>query len=48
MLERTDHTLARWQLIEAESKRYARVRVIETVVAEIEQGLRTRSLDPPV
>src|SRR6266508_650988 len=25
MLERTDHALARWQLVEAESKRYARV-----------------------
>jgi polyphosphate kinase 2 (PPK2 family) len=48
MLERTDHGLARWQLVEAESKRYARVKVIETVVAEIEQGLRTRNLDPPV
>jgi AMP-polyphosphate phosphotransferase len=48
MLERTDHALARWQLVEAESKRYARVKVIETVVAEIEQGLRTRGLDPPV
>ena len=48
MLERTDHTLAPWQLIEAESKRYARVKVLERVVAEIEQGMRTRSLDPPV
>jgi len=47
MLERTDHPLARWQLVEAESKRYARVKVIETVVAEIEQGMRTRGVDPP-
>jgi AMP-polyphosphate phosphotransferase len=48
MLERTDHALARWQLVEAESKRYARVKVIETVVAEIEQGMGTRGLDPSV
>jgi len=47
MLERTDHRLARWQLVEAESKRYARVKVIETVVAEIEEGIRSRKLDPP-
>jgi polyphosphate kinase 2 (PPK2 family) len=36
MLERTDHDLARWQLVEADSKRYARVKVIEAVIAEIE------------
>ena len=39
MLARTDHEPhARWHLIEAESKRYARVKVIETVIAEIEAG----------
>jgi AMP-polyphosphate phosphotransferase len=42
MLERTDHPLARWHLVEANSKRWARVKVIETVIAEIERGLRTR------
>jgi len=41
MLERTDHELARWHLVEADSKRYARVKVIETVVAEIEKGMRS-------
>ena len=46
MLERTDHSLAPWQLIEAESKRYARVRVVETVVAEIERGMAARGFDP--
>ena len=40
MLERTDHDLGPWQLVEAESKRYARVKVIETTVAEIERGTR--------
>src|SRR4029078_5012137 len=39
MLERTDHRHAPWQLVEAESKRYARVTVIETVNAEIERGM---------
>jgi polyphosphate kinase 2 (PPK2 family) len=47
MLERTDHPLARWQLIEAESKRYARVRVVETAIAEIEQGMQARGFEPP-
>ena len=47
MLERTDHPLARWHLVEAESKRYARVRVVETAIAQIEQGMRDRGFDPP-
>jgi polyphosphate kinase 2 (PPK2 family) len=46
MLERTDHSLAPWQLIEAESKRHARVKVVETVVAEIERGMLERGFDP--
>jgi polyphosphate kinase 2 (PPK2 family) len=47
MLERTDHPLARWHLIEADSKRFARVRVVETAIDEIEQGMRDRGFDPP-
>jgi polyphosphate kinase 2 (PPK2 family) len=47
MLERTDHPLARWHLIEAESKRYARVKVVETAIGEIEQGMRDRGFEPP-
>jgi polyphosphate kinase 2 (PPK2 family) len=47
MLERTDHPLARWHLIEADSKRYARVAVVEQAIAEIEQGMRDRGFDPP-
>jgi AMP-polyphosphate phosphotransferase len=47
MFERTDHTQARWQLVEAESKRYARVKVIETVNAEIERGMRERGFPVP-
>jgi AMP-polyphosphate phosphotransferase len=46
MLERTDHDLARWQLVEAESKRYARVKVVETAIAEIERGMRKHGIEP--
>jgi AMP-polyphosphate phosphotransferase len=38
---------ARWHLIPAESKRYARVAVIDTVIAEIEAGMRRHGLEPP-
>src|SRR3954447_2507708 len=47
MLERTDHELARWQLVEGDSKRWARVKVLETVVREIENGMRERGFQPP-
>jgi AMP-polyphosphate phosphotransferase len=47
MLQRTDHELARWQLIEADSKRWARVKVLETVIQEIELGMRERGFEPP-
>ena len=47
MLERTDHPLAPWHLIEGESKRYARVKVVETAIAEIERGMRERGFEPP-
>jgi AMP-polyphosphate phosphotransferase len=46
MLARTDHELGHWQLIEAESKPYARVRVIETAIAQIELGMRERGFEP--
>ena len=38
---------ARWHLIPAESKRYARVAVIETTISEIEQGMRRFGQEPP-
>ena len=46
MFERTDHEHARWHLVEAESKRFARVKVIETTIAEIEQGMRRHGIEP--
>lgn len=47
MLDRTDMPFAPWTLIEADSKRWARVKVVETVVAVIEAGMRTRGLVVP-
>jgi polyphosphate kinase 2 (PPK2 family) len=38
---------ARWHLIPAESKRYARVAVIEAVISEIEDGMRRQDMEPP-
>jgi AMP-polyphosphate phosphotransferase len=46
MLERTDHVHGRWQLVEADSKRFARVKVIETTIREIEAGMRERGFEP--
>jgi AMP-polyphosphate phosphotransferase len=47
MLARTDTDWAPWQLVEGDSKRWARVKVIETVNAEIEAGMRAHGFDPP-
>jgi AMP-polyphosphate phosphotransferase len=47
MLERTDHELAHWQLVEGDSKRWARVKVLETAIREIELGMRERGFEPP-
>src|SRR5690606_11607894 len=38
MFDRTESSHSRWHVISAESKRYARVEVIRTVIAEIEAG----------
>ena len=47
MLERTDHEAAPWDVVEAESKKYARVKVVETVIERIEAGMRARGVEPP-
>jgi polyphosphate kinase 2 (PPK2 family) len=47
MLARTDHPLAPWDLIEAENKRFARVKVLETVIARIEAGMRQHGIEVP-
>jgi polyphosphate kinase 2 (PPK2 family) len=47
MFERTDQEVAPWHLVEAESKKYARVKVVETVIARIEEGMRAAGIEPP-
>jgi polyphosphate kinase 2 (PPK2 family) len=47
MLQRTDTPFAPWSLVEGDSKRWARVKVVETVTAAIEAGLRDRGLTVP-
>ncbi len=47
MLERTDIPEARWHVVPGESKRYARVFVMETVIEEIERGCALRGFEVP-
>lgn len=47
MLDETDRPDAPWTLVEAENKRWARVKVVETVVEAIEDGLRRHGLSTP-
>jgi polyphosphate kinase 2 (PPK2 family) len=46
MLEHTDHKHARWRLIAADSKPYARVAVLHTVIDALERGLRKAGQEP--
>jgi polyphosphate kinase 2 (PPK2 family) len=46
MLRFTDHELAPWHVVAAESKHYARVAVLETVISTIEQALRASGREP--
>jgi polyphosphate kinase 2 (PPK2 family) len=47
MVRETSTGFAPWTLVEAESKRYARVKVIETVIAAAEDGMRRHGIDLP-
>jgi AMP-polyphosphate phosphotransferase len=47
MLEQTDRPCARWRVIPAESKRFARVEVMRLVIEEIEAGMRRAGQEPP-
>lgn len=47
MLERTDHPLGPWDLISAEDKRWARVEVLERVIARTEEGMRRVGIEVP-
>jgi polyphosphate kinase 2 (PPK2 family) len=46
MLAMTDHAAGPWHVIAAESKRYARVRVLEVVIEAIENALRAHGQTP--
>jgi AMP-polyphosphate phosphotransferase len=47
MIERTDVPHAPWHLIEGDSKRWARVKVLETTVAAMEDGMRAHGFKVP-
>jgi polyphosphate kinase 2 (PPK2 family) len=47
MLARCDHPAARWHLVEADDKRWARVKVLETVCSEIETALLAAGFELP-
>jgi polyphosphate kinase 2 (PPK2 family) len=47
MVRETSTGFAPWTLVEAESKRYARVKVIDTVTVAAEDGLRRHGLELP-
>jgi polyphosphate kinase 2 (PPK2 family) len=46
MLAATDHDRAPWHVVAAESKPYARVKVLEIVIATIENALRALGREP--
>jgi AMP-polyphosphate phosphotransferase len=45
MLERTDHDVAPWHVVAGDDKRFARVSVVETVCAAVEDELLKRGYD---
>jgi polyphosphate kinase 2 (PPK2 family) len=47
MFARTDTLEAPWTLVEAESKRFARVKVMECVIEQIERGCAARGFELP-
>ena len=47
MLARTDQPWAPWHVVPGDSKKYARVAVVETVCAEVEAAMRRHGYDLP-
>ena len=47
MLELTDHSAGHWHVVPGNSKKYARVHVIETVCSEIERAMREHGRPVP-
>lgn len=48
MFNRTDHKLAPWHVISAEQKRFARIGVLETVIARVEDGMQRWGFEVPL
>ena len=46
MFARTDHPDAPWHVIPADSKKYARIAVIEQTIAAAEKGMRAHGMEP--
>jgi AMP-polyphosphate phosphotransferase len=47
MLERTSTDFAPWTLVESENKRWARVKVLDTVIDAMEAGMKSSGLEVP-
>lgn len=47
MFTRTDHKLAPWHAIAAEHKRFARIAVLQTVISDVEDGMRRWGIEVP-
>ena len=45
-LTATDHGAAPWRVVAAESKHYARVKVLDTVISTVEDALRALGREP--
>jgi polyphosphate kinase 2 (PPK2 family) len=46
MFRHTDHALARWHIIPANSKRFARVAVLNETIQAVEAGMRQHGIEP--
>jgi AMP-polyphosphate phosphotransferase len=47
MITRTSSDVAPWTIVEAENKRWARVKVLDTVIAALEAGMKSNGLEVP-
>lgn len=47
MITRTSSEVAPWTIVEAENKRYARVKVLDTVISALEAGMKNNGLELP-
>jgi AMP-polyphosphate phosphotransferase len=47
MVSRTSSVAAPWTIVEAENKRWARVRVLDTVISALEEGMKKNGIEVP-